>query len=130
MITNGTIRSSGPVRRICGPLNCSSSCGATHLGAVDLLDQLRDRLTVELGLRVDVEPRDEHERALVRARMWQRQLRIVAAHVVDGHHVHVERARAPSHVARTPGGLLGLVRASEPVTRCGVASSTSTIAFR
>ena len=50
------------------------------------------------GIRIDVVPRHEHEGPLVRARMREREVRVVEHLVVEGEHVDVERARPPAHL--------------------------------
>src|SRR5262245_45776164 len=66
-----------------------------------------------MSRRVDVEPRREHERALVRARMRQRQHRVAAHLVVTGDQIDVKRTRPPAllaHAAKRSLSRLAVVK--------------------
>ena len=116
MTTSGTTRSSTPVRRIGGPLTQrSQSPGAAARRRprrpAAAATSSRDRPPGQLA-RGSARSHGTRTKARSRrARMRQRQLGIVAAHVVDGDDVDVQRARAPTHLAGAAGGLLGGVGA-------------------
>ena len=80
----------------------------------DTGEQVRDRAVAgEHRVRVDVVPGGEHERPLVRPRVRQRELRVVAALAGHGDDVDVEGARSPAHHAHPVERRLDLVQPVE-----------------
>ena len=71
----------------------------------------------EHRVRVHVMPGREHERALVRSRVRQRKVWIVAMLAGHGDDVDVERARPPPHQANPLEGRLNLVQLVEELAR-------------
>ena len=85
---------------------------------VDAGEQGRDRpVAGEHGRRVDVVPGGEHEGALVRPRVRQRELRVVAALAGHGDDVDVEGARPPADQAHPVERRLDLVQPAEQLAR-------------
>ena len=82
----------------------------------------------EHGVGVDVEPRLEHEGALVGARVRQPEDVLVAATVADDDQVDVERARrVPDLAALAVEGVLDRQRAvHQPATAASVVSISTT----
>ena len=81
-------------------------------------EQVRDRAVArEYRVRVGVVPGREHERALVRPRVRQREVRVVAALAGHGDDVDIERARPPAHQADPVECRLDLVQPVQEVAR-------------
>ncbi len=69
------------------------------------MQELRDRTGVcpaQFGVRLQRQPRSQHERTLPGTRVRQRQIGVVAAHAVEIDDVEVERARCPMVRSHAP----------------------------
>ena len=81
-------------------------------------DGLRDPGHRQRGVRVDVQPGDQHEGPQMGERVRQRQVLVADDHlgftVMARDEVHIEGARTPALIADPVGGALEFVRAAQP----------------